>query len=77
MYSAFLKHLATVLEFFLCSGPNASECRRLRSGAREYAATSPLSQVTAAAFPPAGEYATRGLSHKRPRVYVLCLHHFV
>ena len=46
-------------------------CRRLPSRAREHAATSPLSRVTAA-FPPASEYATAS-SLARDHACVLCL----
>ena len=44
--------------------------------AREYAATSPLSRVTAAAFPLASEYDTASSPAMRPHV-CLCLLHFV
>ena len=64
--------LATVSDFSLCLGPSASDCRRLPSRAREHAATSPLSRVTAAAFPPASEYATAS-SFARDHACVLCL----
>ena len=59
--------LATVSVFSLCPGtsgvrrgPSASDrdCHRLLSRARNHAATSPLSRVTAAAFLLASEYAT-------------------
>ena len=70
------KRLATVLEFSLCPGTSAYDCCRLPSCAREHAATSSLSRVTAAAFPPASEYTT-AYSPARDHVCVLCLLHFV
>ena len=48
------------------------DCRRLPSRARKHAATSPLSLVTAAAFPPASEYTTAS-SPARDHACVFCV----